>query len=285
MNEKLKEWLPFWILMYCLTYIGYAVYCHTHNFSTFIDPVKAGQFGDMFGGFNAFFTGLAFIGVVVTLYLQIGQFKETKKETYYAQIENTYFNMLSNLQEIIRSCYFNDEINKKVYLGREYFRYAFNEFEGCYKTNIIEKQKQIYQADKSKGLNTYNCVTVVPISDEYRLQLIIPSYESFYQLNDYNLGHYFRYVFNVIKYIKDKHASDIEAQNRLIGLLQAQLSNDELGLLFYNALSRHGINSSGSYLFREWLDEHNFFQNIDKRCLLHESVVDNYPKTKFKSQA
>jgi hypothetical protein len=44
------------------------------------DISKRGQFGDMFGAVNAFFTGLAFTGVVVAIYLQTRELALQRKE-------------------------------------------------------------------------------------------------------------------------------------------------------------------------------------------------------------
>jgi len=108
---------------------------------------------------------------------------------------------------------------------------------------------------------------------------LVCTYEAMYNQHDYNLGHYFRYIFNMIKYIKESFPENIDQQNKYIGIMQAQLSNDEMGLIFYNAISKHGKNSEGTDLFRKWLDEHNFFENIDKRCIFHNSFLKFYPNT------
>lgn len=42
--------------------------------------VGAGEFGDMFGAFNAFFSGLAFLGVVYTVWLQSEQLRTQSEE-------------------------------------------------------------------------------------------------------------------------------------------------------------------------------------------------------------
>jgi hypothetical protein len=43
-------------------------------------PEGAGQFGDMFGAFNAFFSGLAFLGVIYTVWLQTRQVEMQSNE-------------------------------------------------------------------------------------------------------------------------------------------------------------------------------------------------------------
>jgi hypothetical protein len=66
-------------------------------------------------------------------------------------------------------------------------------------------------------------------------------------------------------------------------LLQAQLSNDEMGLIFYNAaFSKHGKTKSGKLRFKKWIDDHNLLENIDAVCLLEKDHHWFYPKTDFK---
>ena len=60
------------------------------------------------------------------------------------------------------------------------------------------------------------------------------------------------------------------------------MSNDELGLLFYNAISKLGQDMKGENKFRGWLDEYNFFENIDRRCIFDDSFRGFYPNTNFK---
>ena len=233
---------------------------------------ERGQFGDMFGAFNAFFAGLALIGVVVTLWKQ-----------HYIQVENTFFSMLTLLQQIISSA--NLKITNAtgpdiVYSGREYFKYTFETFENFYKGQVYRDYQNVYNmGGKEIRINNSNMPTLS--SEEYKKPLI-ECYEEIYKNNDYNLGHYFRYIFNIVKYVRESFPEDKVAQNKYIGLLQAQLSNDEMALIFYNALSKHGKNVEGKELFREWLDEYDFFQNIDRRCIFHTSFTEYYPKTNFK---
>ncbi len=62
---------------YVVVVITYAIV--TPRFSASL-PVGAGIFGDMFGAFNAFFTGLAFLGVIYTVWLQSAQVRMQSEE-------------------------------------------------------------------------------------------------------------------------------------------------------------------------------------------------------------
>lgn len=76
-----------------------------------------GVFGDMFGGVNALFSGLAFAGIIITIYMQKKELslqREELKETREVfelqstimkdqQNDNTFFNLLSNHRQLVES--------------------------------------------------------------------------------------------------------------------------------------------------------------------------------------
>ena len=68
---------------------------------------NAGLFGDMFGAFNAFFTGLAFLAVALTVYLQIQessrlqtQITESKIEKSVSERQNYLTTLLTTQNEL-----------------------------------------------------------------------------------------------------------------------------------------------------------------------------------------
>ena len=64
-------------------------------------------------------------------------------------------------------------------------------------------------------------------------------YNKFYELYGHLLGHYFRTIYNIVKFV-DSSALSEEQKMFYTNLVRAQLSKYELGLLFYNCLSRYG---------------------------------------------
>src|SRR5437868_14146058 len=48
-------------------------------------PASVGIFGDMFGALNTFFAGLAFTGLIYTIYLQIKESADAREENAAAQ--------------------------------------------------------------------------------------------------------------------------------------------------------------------------------------------------------
>lgn len=233
---------------------------------------QAGLFGEMFGAFNAFFTGLAFLVVGTALYFQIIDSRETKISNYNNQVENTFFNMLMILNQIIEFCQSKNYKGEK-FVGREYFHNTFEQLQEDHNVKMT-RTKNIIKSE-------FGELSSNKLAEKLR-QPLEELYNKIFSRNGYNLGHYFRYLYNIFKYIKSSFPNNIDLQNKYINILQAQLSNDELCLLFYNVLSVHGRNSRGEDKFRTWLDEHNFFQNIDKSCIFEKCYTEYFPKTSFK---
>ena len=59
-------------------------------------------------------------------------------------------------------------------------------------------------------------------------------YSEFYNKFNSDLGHYFRNLYHIFKFIKNSEEKD---KNGYASILRSQLSNDELLLLFYNGIS------------------------------------------------
>ncbi|TSK08797.1 MAG: hypothetical protein FPO08_05710 [Geobacter sp.] len=254
-----------------------------HNFgsttsSTSNSPGSAmgdcGLFGDMFGAYSAFFGGLGFIAVAITTVMQMQQ-------AHRSQVETTFFNMLERLTQITNNSYFPDTEDR----GQAYLRKAMLALQSTYNHDVLmelgnmARQELPPNATMEQQAN-FLINKKLPAS-KYQ-ELVINSYENFYTIHEHNLGHYFRYLYNIIKFIRKSFKDKPQTANEYINLIQAQMSNDELGLLFYNAVSKHGRNLTGEDVFRSWLDEYDFFENIDPRCIFDEAFLVFYPKTHFK---
>jgi hypothetical protein len=73
-NAGPSSWIKYKILLGVVIYIlSAALYAWLTPRLMGEPPNGPGEFGDMFGAFNAFFAGLAFIGVIYTIYLQSQQ--------------------------------------------------------------------------------------------------------------------------------------------------------------------------------------------------------------------
>ncbi len=204
------------------------------------EEMKPGTFGDMFGSVNALFSGLAFSGVIIAIVLQSQELQlqreeleatrkefETQNETLKAQrFENTFFQMLSLHHEIISAMTVKIDAATS-YTGRR-----------CMQTisHIL--------THPFKDFNTIEDV-----------ESVLASYEKTYDIHGQHLGHYFRNLYNILKFVD---SSEISNKKMYSNLLRAQLSNHELLLLAVNCISNHGNEK-----FKPLIEKYSFLSNLE----------------------
>lgn len=119
-------------------------------------------------------------------------------------------------------------------------------------------------------------------------------YEYYFGKYEYQLGHFFRYISNTISFVlkhksiqENNQESDqkniLEEREFYINLIQAQLSNYQLAVLFYNSLSSLSLDAKGEDTFRQRVDYYNLLKNLPKSLLIKREHTEYYPKTKFKN--
>lgn len=117
-------------------------------------------------------------------------------------------------------------------------------------------------------------------TDVNKLEYIQMIYKLTYEDNQSQLGHFYRLIYNIVKYAISNRRGIDEAN--YINLIQAILSNDILGLLFYNCLSPISYTSEGEPRFYNWLHDYNFFQNVARESIIDPIHTQFYPDTDFK---
>jgi len=182
-----------------------------------------GQTGDFFGGvLNPFFTfvGLLFVGITIGQNQQALKQSETElklsrkelrksSEALQAQVktverqrfETTFFQLLTMFNEIVKD-------------------FSVNNFKG--RPCIVK----LYTEHFAKNF---------PINESANIETINRAYEVFYNGYGYLLSGYFRSIYNILEFIDKSYFSFPEKQF-YSNLLRAQLSKNELGLLFYVCL-------------------------------------------------
>lgn len=76
----------------------------------------------------------------------------------------------------------------------------------------------------------------------------------FHQLYHDELGHYFRNIYQILKFVDQ---SSIDNKQLYTNLLRAQLSSDELAILFYNCISDFGLRK-----FKPLIERYAFFEHL-----------------------
>ncbi len=182
------------------------------------DYSKTGVYGDSYGALNTLFTGLAFLGVVYTILQQREQLADAKQElkdsseaNQKQQFEATFFQLLGLLTTTINSM---DRHKEKIVLqGRD----ALTEFASQMLRNLRSSPRSSIEAE--------------------RLAHIEADYMRFYSTSNTDLAHYFRILYRILRWIED---SKIQDAAEYVKIFRAQLSSQELVLLFYNSLTPIG---------------------------------------------
>ncbi|KFF17784.1 putative phage abortive infection protein [Chryseobacterium sp. JM1] len=231
-----------------------------------------GTFGDMFGSVNAVYSGLAFAGIIITIYLQSHELKlqrEELKETRQEFItqnetlriqrfENTFFQMISLFNSITNNTIIKNSGN--VYEGRSAY------------TRISDL---IHHKARNKALVSGN--TNDSLADQinnYSTDEILKFYDDEYHTYKAHLAHYYRTFYHIIKLIHN--TSDID-KRQYISIARAQLSSHEIILFLYN-----GLHKNGSEKFKPLIEEYTLFNNIDEDLLINLKPLSQYKKTAFK---
>jgi hypothetical protein len=205
------------------------------------DPNVRGTFGDMFGAANALFTGLSFVGIIVTILLQRRDINEQRYEMTLQSFESAFFNLLNIHRETVFALE-KKRINKKTSGG-------------------ITVEKDI----SSKGTAVFIYIFsryIDHLPPDKKFNDI--SYLKVFKENWEILGHYFRSVEILLFTIDNldiKKQNNLTYKQRYVDILKSQLSEYETALIFYHFLSSKGLK------FKEIAEKYNFFEFINDELI------------------
>ena len=233
--------------------------------------------GDFLGGtVGIFFTLTATIFLFITFKEQRQQFEITRSSEFYTRFETTYFNMLAMLERVqmsINKSISESSANSSLKNMSDYY----NGFKADYGLDAIvdENIKTIHAALNQETLQSAEVLRAKQFYGDY--------FEKYVENSGCNLGYFYRYIYNIVKFVysQDEFKYDSDKE-KYLNLLQAQLSDEELALIFYDAISSYGENKDGNHLFHDMLDDTHFLENIKPEILLDRMHCYFYPKTPFK---
>jgi hypothetical protein len=262
MRETEEKAAPVWVILLVFIIVIFLFVGNLFFGLNFNSLAEAGQFGDMFGAVNAMFSGLAFAGVCYAIILQRNEIKIARSEIRYTRIimeeqkenikkqnisiqtksfEDTFFRMLEFLTGITDKIRLETVIvsSQRMVSGKESF------------TILLKRLRRKLE------------IEVRPF-DEY--------YEDFYRENNAILGHYFRFLFNVMNFIDN---SEIENKEFYAKIVRAQLSDDEVAVLFYNGLSARGKR------FKPLIERYGLLKNLNDRSVMDSELIPRYEAAAF----
>ncbi len=251
----------FFLIILYFTWLFVRDYALVKHFIPPIDSNIFSDWGSFIGGIMAFG---AFIFAFATFIKQQNSIEAN-------DLENNFFKLINQLQFIVEQINIQIPTKGDVVITDE--------------TDQTKYKIKDFQVDKytGTGRNAIHILLLAMIKD---LKAVTEDkreeeFNKYYKKYAYQLGHYFRFVYHIIKFIHECKLNPIEKQ-KYMDLLQAQLSTDEMGLIFYNATlgERSKKKLSGVRLFQKWLDEYKVLENIDDESVVN--ITDKhkyYPKT------
>lgn len=246
-------------LVVLLTISPIIVYCITLRKFDFAESSEDfGIFGDYVGGTIGSIVGAISIYLVYITYTSQVKFTRSQDEAMKRQqFETTYFSLLEQ-QQMIRS-QLKGNIGNETYEGILYLQ--------CLKSQLVDALSELnYIQDE---VTEDNKVMLKNRANELYMDFFLP--------NVSNLGHYFRHLYHILKYIEDSHFSD---SRKYADLLQSQLSNDELFLLAINGISNYGRKEMLPLMDKYGLLE-NYNANGDMLTVRLLSIFYKKTKTKY----
>ncbi|MCK9684994.1 putative phage abortive infection protein [Scleromatobacter humisilvae] len=275
------------------------VYRHYFGSAVSASSSEWNNFGTFFGGLlGPILSMLAFFALVYTIFLQEQQLSlaratlkaadddkeltrkqleaavETQKRTAEAlALQNklgsdqatraAFFEMISLHNQIVQDTAFKDyepiapgvPPREVAFEGRRAFRYFYERvFEPAYS---LESRKNDRLGAAKRSLREF---------DRFLFGELNASYSD-------ELAHYFRNLYRILRFI-DESALEQKDKDALAGILRAQLSNSELGLIFYNGLSALGENG-----LKRLLEEYRVLQHLSPTlCINRESAAHYHVK-------
>lgn len=250
-EEKTPAW-PFWLgaLLVILVWgvSGFLLY-----------PLsQRGTFGDMFGAVNALFSGLAFAGLIYTVWLQRKELQLQRTELSLTRIELEGQKLqLAAQNETLRKQNFEDTFFQLLRLHND----ILNSIDLLHRGGATTRGRDCFKVFWQRFRGVY--LDRAAPSDNIGLDKVNEIYLNFFSDHQSEIGHYFRSLYNVVKFVKQ---SDMEDKRLYTNLIRAQLSSYELVLLFYNCLS-----DLGSEKFKPLIEEFALFKTLPRGLLVNQS--------------
>lgn len=242
----------------------------------FLDWNYAKKVNDVSGLLAFLFTGAGTFAIFLTLIKQQEQFDEAQKQVVTQQFETTFFNMLYQLFNIKNSI--NGMIDGKSFAGQEYLNFILLELKKNYQEHLKTTSDISEVLESINQCQVPTCSKITMVKDDLNV-VYMDTYNRYHS----QLGHFFRYFFNLMKFARDNRENPrFGDADKYVQLIQAQLSNDELGLIFCNSLSDKALNSHNENKIFKWLESYSFLENVDSESLLSRGLHILYPNTKFK---
>jgi Putative phage abortive infection protein len=232
------------------------------NLKLLINISDRGVYGDMFGAANSVFSGLAFAGVVYAIFLQRHEVEIAKEE-----ISRTK-QILKEQQNIARQ----QSQAQKIQVFEGTFFNLLRIFADVRSAIDLRNNQGVVTASGSECLRIFLNRVEKKVQKSAGPKDSVQAFEELYlQLNS-ELGHYFRTLYNLVKFVD---RSEIDDKRLYTNLVRAQLSDPEAEILFLNGLTARGAK------FKPLIERYALLKNIRKDHPLFAEKMAEYDQASF----
>lgn len=225
------------------------------EFSAYSD---AAAFGNSFGPVSAFFSALAFLGVLATVWLQRSQIDEEKYKLELQRFEGIFFNLLSIYQK-----------------HRENMQMSSLRFDlGNMHTNTVGGGRLIDSFWQQYDIWHRDRLMPSGVDFESHQKLVLELNNDFLKKYYEVLDPYYRILFHLLDLVKSSGLRQID-KRRYAMSVRVLMSNSEMLLLFYIAIGGYRDDSV------EIVTELAFFEELSKFDILDGSNFYLYPAAAF----
>jgi hypothetical protein len=221
------------IIIWLLKFHSYYISSDPNDWSIFANYIA--------GTVNVIITILGFIILILTFRKQIDDSNAQAHDAYVSSFENTLFKL--------------NEYNHFIKMNIEYSKSKI----GLLAVNSFASEINQLYLEKANQLGD--------IKDHYdQLQKYIKeTYPLFYREDFYKLGHWFRHLYHIYKYIDNSKLNDDE-KTFYAKMIRSEMSVEEMVLIGFNGMTIYG---------------EKFKNYIEKYELLHRLMNINYTRSVF----
>ncbi len=253
------------------------------------DSGAAGAAGDMFGGLTALFSGLAFAGLLITLFMQRSELKLQRQELGLSRgefklqrFENTLFGLLELFNGHVQSLEASTELvssSEQIGKGRAVLRrYVAELTDQCRKSG-----HDIFVAENGGEVSPARQYSIKSALEDQRDAYLL----LYTDILEPDLGPYFRLLYNTMRHIDkaeleyaDDGKLDINknelAKQKYSKIVRAYLSSAEVKLLMFSCVTYLGKD------FRPWVEKYQLLKNLRQEdVLFNPDMVKCYEKGAF----
>lgn len=219
---------------------------------------KTGSIGDTIGGIMGPF--IAIIAAWLTYKAFVMQYyanQQIKNSSDKSRFETNFFQLLALQQQITQDLILYTEV-----IDEEKSKITQTQHLKHVKLRGREAIRQIYEKGTSESRLKMGAIYINYGGVLYNIET--QGYNYMAQNEDLSfLDHYFRHLYRIVKYVDDARVLfTLKERYEYVSLLRAQLSDYELGLVFYNCLSDNGREK-----FKPLAERYALFNNIRDKVL------------------